>query len=509
MLEKVLRLCPGFSVALWSISDPVYGNISRQALQENVFFPSLGSELDCGLSSLSSRPVLMDTLPSLSVSGTYYSLYPQISVSVLPADPPEHQWPSSLGYFLPLHFLLWCPSATLDSAAHLNEAWTHHKSPMQPTGVLPTQKEPVLQSGPFPSLYPTWSLASFPSPPADVDEDPAGLPQTNRQCDPQWCILPGSKSTSTCRKENRANPPSYRVLPGTLRLVLQEAPRANLVPLSSGSSPHLEHSFHVLLEWSQFSSVQLLSHVRLFATPWTAARQASLTITNSRSLLKPISTESVIPSNYLIFEWSTQAQMKNTTNTQMGTSTVHAAQLHTGLRFSIQQFFHDAPPSSALSPARCLPLHHTHTSSNTIHPEWSHYLSCTFRQSRLVFSTLPPVGPTLWLLVDLLLYGYLHHSLKRMVPHFSPGLLSVFYVACGIGSCLTIFFFHRVLVYFICHLGWGELQASVFCFILFFFLFKETHCCFLPPLNPSLKALPSLYPHLPSSPSIPSWLLSF
>ena len=201
--------------------------------------------------------------------------------------------------------------------------------------------------------------------------------------------------------------------------------------------------------------------------------------------------------------------MKNTTNTQMGTSTVHAAQLHTGLRFSIQQFFHDAPPSSALSPARCLPLHHTHTSSNTIHPEWSHYLSCTFRQSRLVFSTLPPVGPTLWLLVDLLLYGYLHHSLKRMVPHFSPGLLSVFYVACGIGSCLTIFFFHRVLVYFICHLGWGELQASVFCFILFFFLFKETHCCFLPPLNPSLKALPSLYPHLPSSPSIPSWLLSF
>ena len=49
-----------------------------------------------------------------------------------------------------------------------------------------------------------------------------------------------------------------------------------------------------------FSSVQLLSCVQLFATPWTAARQASLSITNSRSSLKLMSTESVMPSNYLI-----------------------------------------------------------------------------------------------------------------------------------------------------------------------------------------------------------------
>ena len=48
------------------------------------------------------------------------------------------------------------------------------------------------------------------------------------------------------------------------------------------------------------SSVQLLSLVRLFATPWTAARQASLSITNSRSLLKFMSIESVMPSNHLI-----------------------------------------------------------------------------------------------------------------------------------------------------------------------------------------------------------------
>ena len=49
-----------------------------------------------------------------------------------------------------------------------------------------------------------------------------------------------------------------------------------------------------------FSSVQLLSHVRLFGTPWTAAHQASLSITNSRSLLKFMSIESVMPSIHLI-----------------------------------------------------------------------------------------------------------------------------------------------------------------------------------------------------------------
>ena len=50
----------------------------------------------------------------------------------------------------------------------------------------------------------------------------------------------------------------------------------------------------------QFSSVQLLSHVRLLATQWTAACQASLFITNSRSLHKFMSIESVMPSNHLI-----------------------------------------------------------------------------------------------------------------------------------------------------------------------------------------------------------------
>jgi len=49
-----------------------------------------------------------------------------------------------------------------------------------------------------------------------------------------------------------------------------------------------------------FSSVQLLSRVQLFATPWTAALQASLSITNSWRLLRLMSIESVIPSNHLI-----------------------------------------------------------------------------------------------------------------------------------------------------------------------------------------------------------------
>ena len=59
-------------------------------------------------------------------------------------------------------------------------------------------------------------------------------------------------------------------------------------PLSMGLSQH------------QFSSVQSLSSVRLFATPWITARQASLSITNSRSLPKLMSIESVMPSSHLI-----------------------------------------------------------------------------------------------------------------------------------------------------------------------------------------------------------------
>ena len=61
-------------------------------------------------------------------------------------------------------------------------------------------------------------------------------------------------------------------------------------------SNHLIHCHLFLL----FSSVQSLSHVQLFVTPWTTACQAPLSITNSWSLLKLISMESVMPSNHLI-----------------------------------------------------------------------------------------------------------------------------------------------------------------------------------------------------------------
>ena len=67
-------------------------------------------------------------------------------------------------------------------------------------------------------------------------------------------------------------------------------------------STHQQFPFNESLIWPlvQFSSVQLLRRVRLFVTPWTTARQASLSITNSRSSPKPMSVESVMPSNHLI-----------------------------------------------------------------------------------------------------------------------------------------------------------------------------------------------------------------
>ena len=64
-------------------------------------------------------------------------------------------------------------------------------------------------------------------------------------------------------------------------------------PLMSGN----HWSFYCL---HQFSSVQSLSHVQLFATPWIAAHQASLSITNSQSSLKLMSIKTMIPSSHLI-----------------------------------------------------------------------------------------------------------------------------------------------------------------------------------------------------------------
>ena len=73
--------------------------------------------------------------------------------------------------------------------------------------------------------------------------------------------------------------------------------------ISKGVKKHVSVKTRILLNRKTvclISSVQFLSSVRLFATPWTAACQASLSITNSRSPPKPMSTESVMPSHHLI-----------------------------------------------------------------------------------------------------------------------------------------------------------------------------------------------------------------
>ena len=60
------------------------------------------------------------------------------------------------------------------------------------------------------------------------------------------------------------------------------------------------HNNHKLKIYNRYQTVQSLRHVRLFVTPWTAACQASLSLTNSQNLLKLMSIESVMPSNHLI-----------------------------------------------------------------------------------------------------------------------------------------------------------------------------------------------------------------
>ena len=81
-----------------------------------------------------------------------------------------------------------------------------------------------------------------------------------------------------------------------------DPPNPGIEPTSL-ASPTLAGGFlpiSVTWEGQHTSSVQSLSRVQLFATPWTAACQASLSITNSRSLLKLMSFKSMVPTNHLI-----------------------------------------------------------------------------------------------------------------------------------------------------------------------------------------------------------------
>ena len=80
-------------------------------------------------------------------------------------------------------------------------------------------------------------------------------------------------------------------------MLIMKDPKERLKKQSHLSS-HQNKTKHLGINLPQ--SVQLFSHVQLFSTPWTTGRQASLSITNSQSLLKPMSIESVMPSNHLI-----------------------------------------------------------------------------------------------------------------------------------------------------------------------------------------------------------------
>ena len=92
----------------------------------------------------------------------------------------------------------------------------------------------------------------------------------------------------------------------TASLIANCVPSVTMERSNLWDSPHPSLLLAVSLPLSfffssvQFSSVQSLSYVRLFATPWTTAHQASLSITNSQSLPKPMFIESVMPSNHLI-----------------------------------------------------------------------------------------------------------------------------------------------------------------------------------------------------------------
>ena len=85
------------------------------------------------------------------------------------------------------------------------------------------------------------------------------------------------------------------------------SPTSNLISQPTTQHCHIQDKFFWEDKWSGLnshdtviSSVQSLSCVRLFATPWITAHQASLSITNSQSLLKPTSIKSVMPSSHLI-----------------------------------------------------------------------------------------------------------------------------------------------------------------------------------------------------------------
>ena len=128
----------------------------------------------------------------------------------------------------------------------------------------------------------------------ESDTTCAHLPPTH--WDPLDCCPPGSSVHGIFQGEH------WNGLPFP---VPEDLPDPGIKPKSL-MSPALASRFFTIAppgkpnNNNQFSSVQSLSHVQLFATPWTASGQASLSITNSQSLLKLMCIKSVMPSNHLI-----------------------------------------------------------------------------------------------------------------------------------------------------------------------------------------------------------------
>ena len=126
----------------------------------------------------------------------------------------------------------------------------------------------------------------------------------------QWAIQPPTimifpaqnVSSAEVEKSKRGIINGFSVLPNLYHLLLSLLPwscppELCSVPTSSPNMGPCPISLNLLM---LFSSVQSLSHVRHLATPWTAALQAFLSITNSWSLLKLMSIKWVMPSNHLI-----------------------------------------------------------------------------------------------------------------------------------------------------------------------------------------------------------------
>ena len=114
-------------------------------------------------------------------------------------------------------------------------------------------------------------------------------------CDPLDCSPPGCSVHGISQARILLPFPSPRDLPN---------PGIKPMSLACVSCIGRQILYHCIT-WKaqgyiQFSSVQSLSRVRLFATPWITACQASLSITNSQSLLKLMSIQSVMPSSHLI-----------------------------------------------------------------------------------------------------------------------------------------------------------------------------------------------------------------